>query len=394
MQAFAPYQRRDSVSPTLSVIKPEADASAQTPHQPKIGAEEGIASRAIYLTGVPTSTVLMTLNQLAVMTQNGVELAEALGHAKQQCSDSRLKQTLNAIHHAVGGGSTFSSAVATYGTHLPPILPTMLAAAEATGNVPETLGRLCKRMRGELEMRGAIVGAMIYPAILMAAAALVMSALILGVLPQFGRVFESMGRPVPATTQLLIDIGRFGQSNWYYLLAAMVGTVVPLFAFRKHSWVSVGFGSVLLYAPMVKDAYRPLLAGRTFRNLSSMVSGGVPLLQAVQLTRRTVTNRLWNQLLGRIEQNLIDGSSASAAMTGVDFLPNEATQMMATAERTGRVAEVLEDIGKYYEEEGGRRIKRLVVALEPVIILAMGIVVAGVVMSVMLPLLDVSTIQR
>ena len=150
----------------------------------------------------------------------------------------------------------------------------------------------------------------------------------------------------------------------------------------------------LMYGPMIRGAYRPLQAGRIFRTLSAIIGGGVPMLQAVQLTRRTTRDLYWIGLLDAVEQDLIDGRRVNEAFRAVDFLPPEATQMVITAERTGRIAEVLEDIGEFYEEEAARRIKRLITAFEPVIILCMGVVVAGIVMSVMLPLLDVSTAQR
>ncbi|WP_182870374.1 type II secretion system F family protein [Rhodopirellula sp. JC639] len=348
----------------------------------------------VYLFPVSSSTVLLSLNQLAVMSQNGVEIAEAVGHVADHCQDPRLAASLDAIHLALSGGMTFSNAVATHGQYFPASLPAMLAAAEATGDVPQTLADVCERMRGQLEMRASIVGAMIYPVILIAAASVVMTALILGVLPQFGRVFQSTGRPVPASTQFLLDVGTFGRAYWMILFPVGFAILAGAFMLRRHALVQRPLGKMLLYAPMIKDAYRPLIAGRYFRTIAAMVRGGVPMLQAVQLTRDTVQDRSWHELLGRVEDNLIDGLSASEALATADFLPTEATQMMATGERTGRVAEVLDDIGRFYEQEGGRKIKRLVVALEPMIILLMGVLVAGIVMSVMLPLLDVSTIQK
>ena len=351
-------------------------------------------STGLYLMPVSSSTILLTLNQLAVMSQNGVEIAEAVGHVSNHCQDPRLAASLNAIHSAVSGGSTFSSAVSMHGKYFPPALPAMIAAAEATGDVPQTLGNVCERMRGEIEMRSSIVGAMIYPCILIAAASIVMTALVLGVLPQFGRVFESMGKPVPPLTQFLLDVGTFGRAYWIYLIPGVLATLAFLFTLRRHPMVQVPIGRFMLYAPVLREAYRPLIAGRNFRTVAAMVRGGVPLLQAVRLTRNTVRDRSWHELLGRVEANLIDGRRASEAFQGVDFLPVEATQMMVTGERTGRIPEVLEDIGRFYEQEGGRKLKRLVVAVEPLIILVMGVVVAGVVMSVMLPLLDISTIQH
>lgn len=346
------------------------------------------------LFSVSQSRVLLVLNQLAVMTQNGIELADALANVKRHCKDERLARSLARIHEAVSGGNTFSAAVASFGEHFPPTLSPMLAAAEATGEVPETLGKVCERMRGELEMRGTLLGAMIYPAILIAASMVVMTALVIGVLPQFSKVFASMGRPVPISTQVLLSFGDLCRANWMWILPLMVSMVVGMFWSRNHVFVRRPISKFLMYGPFIRDAYRPLTTGRNFRTIAGMVRGGVPLMQAIQLARHATRDPYWQKLLIKVEESLIDGLKASAAMVNVDFLPPEASQMMATGERTGRIGEVLEDIGCFYEQEGGRRLKRLVVAFEPVIILCMGVVVAGIVMSIMLPLLDVSTISR
>lgn len=343
--------------------------------------------------GVSSTSVLLVLNQLAVMSQNRIEIVESLEMVSSNCPDSRLADSLDDIHDAVNGGQTLSSAVAAHGEYFPPTLAPMLAAAEATGRVPETLKRVCDRMREELAMRGQIVGAMVYPIILMGAAASVMSALIVGVLPQFSKVFASMGKPVPESTQYLLTFGGFCREYWMIIVPVLVGIVAGLVTLRRNPIVRGLVYKFLMFGPLIRDAYRPLAAGRNFRTIAAMVSGGVPLLQAVRLTRNTTHDVYWQQLWTDVENTLIEGERASEAFFDVDFVPPESAQMVATAEKTGRIGEVLEDIGNFYEEEASRKIKRLVVALEPVIILVMGIIVAGVVMSVMLPLLDVSTIS-
>jgi type II secretory pathway component PulF len=336
---------------------------------------------------------LLTLNQLAVMSQNGIEIAEALETIACHCTNKRLAASLRKIHKSVNSGQPFSAAVAAYGNYFPCTLAPMLAAAEATGDVPKTLGNVCTRMRGELQMRGTILGAMIYPVILILASSVVMTALVFGVLPQFASVFVSLGRPVPASTQMLLDLGTFCRSHWIVIAITTSSSLVLLYLARHHPLIQRPLNRFLMYGPLICRAYRPLQAGRTLRTLASMVAGGVPLLQAVRLTRHTVSDFYWRSLLDRIETELIDGATASRAMTGVDFIPLEAPQMMATAERTGRVAEVLDNIGEFYEEDAGRRIKRLVVTLEPAIILVMGVMVACVVMSLLLPLLDVTSVR-
>lgn len=350
------------------------------------------ASGAARFRRVPASRSLMVMNQLAVMSQNGVEIADALEIIAVSCQDKRLAESLHQIHEAISSGSSFSAAVDLHGDFFPPTLAPMLAAAEATGDVPAALQQACARLRGELEMRGTIIGALIYPIILIAASMIVMTALITGVLPQFGEVFDSIGKPVPTSTQLLLSLGDWARNYWMLMLPAGVGFLVALICLRNHPLIRRPLSRFLMFGPLIRHAYRPLSTGRNFRTIAAMVRGGVPMLQAVQLTRRTTQDLYWQALLDAIEEKLIDGMTASSALTGVDFLPTEAAQMLATAERTGRVGEVLEDIGEFYEAEASRRIKRLIIGFEPVIILIMGIVVAGVVMSVMLPLLDVSTI--
>lgn len=342
---------------------------------------------------VSRGTVLLTLNQLAVMNKNGIEITEALETVASNCRNKKLADSLQKIHGAVNSGQSLSHAVAIHGTYFPSTLAPMLAAAEATGEVPETLAGVCDRLQGELQLRGTILGAMIYPLILVVASSVVMAALVLGVLPQFSKVFISLGRPIPASTQFLLDVGTFCRAHWCALLVAFSSVGGTFFMLRKHRLVQHPLNHFLMYGPLIRGAYRPLQAGRAFRTLAAMVGGGVPLLQAVRLTRHTTKDRYWLRLLDRIEGSLIDGTTASAVMINVDFIPQEASQMMETAERTGRIPEVLESIGEYYEEDAGRSIKRLVVTMEPVIILVMGVVVAGVVMSLLLPLLDVSSVH-
>lgn len=342
--------------------------------------------------GVRRSKVLLTLNQLSVMSQNGIELADAIETVASHCRDERLSASFRDIHRAITGGQSLSQAFAAHGQYFPSTLAPMLAAAEATGDVPQTLGKICQRLRGELQMRGTLVGAMIYPVILVVASTVVMGALVLGVLPQFAKVFASMGKPVPIYTQILLAIGEFCQAHWLFLAVGITLVLATLVMFRNHRLIQSPIQRFFMFGPLIRDAYRPLQAGRVLRTIASMVQGGVPLMHAVQLTKQTTNDVYWRELLDQVEKDLVDGKPASTAMTTAVFVPPETSQLMITAERTGRIAEVLEDIGAFYEEEAERRIKRLVVALEPTIIIVMGVLVAGIVMSVMLPLLDVSTI--
>lgn len=387
LPAYAPVQNDNQNDPAIVAAAAMDPAYRSTPLDSDNYQPPGFSLRPVW-----RGHVLLTLNQLSVMSKNGIEIADALESVAKNCIDPRLAHSLRTIHDAVNAGYSFSAAVAQHGNYFPPTLAPMLAAAETTGDVPETLARICQRMRGELQMRGTLIGAMIYPVILVAASVFVMVALVLGVLPQFSGVFASMGKPVPFYTEILLSFGDFCRAYWPGILAAVAGMMIVLFALRRHPVIQRPLNRFFMYGPLIKEAYRPLQAGRNLRTIAGMVQGGVPLLQAVQLSRQTTRDIYWQQLLDLVEENLIDGLTASSAMNNVDFIPPETAQLMSTAERTGRVAGVLEDIGAFYEEEAERRIKRLVLTIEPMIILMMGVVVAAIVMSVMLPLLDISTI--
>lgn len=341
---------------------------------------------------IPTGSLLLVITQLAVMSQNGIDLAEAVETAAKHARHPVLADRLNRISEAINGGCSLSSALAVHGEGLPATLPALVAAAESTGEVPQALRRLSDMLRSELQLRSTILGALIYPVILILVSGAVMTAMLFGVLPKFGDVFATLGRPIPASTGILLDFGLWARTHWMAGGGCFAGAAASLWYFRSHPILQRGLDRFLLFAPLIRSAYRPLATGRLFRFIGTLTNGGVPLLQAIRLTRDTTKNSFFVALLEEVEEDILSGELASRALSAAEFLPPEAAQMVATAERTGRLPEVLSDCGEFYEEEGARVLRKLVLSLEPIIILVMGVLVAGVVLSIMLPLLDISSV--
>lgn len=341
---------------------------------------------------ISQSSLLLAINQLTVMTQNGIDVTEALATVAENSRNPVLGDKLQRVHNLVNSGSSLSAALAANSKGLPATMSALIAAAESTGQVPAALARLSKLMRAELQLKSAIAGALIYPIVLILVSFAVVVAMLFGVLPQFGNVFENLGRPIPASTDALLKVGRFARENVWILIGLF--SLIPVAAYLSfsHPKARRGYDAILLWMPGVMHAYRPLITGRMFRLLGSMLGGGVPLLDAVRLTRLSMRNSYLIQLLDDVERDVLAGDMAHRAFDQTDFLPAEAAQMVATAERTGRLADVLNDCGEFYEEQGERLLRKLVHSLEPVIILAMGALVAGVVLSIMLPLLDISSV--
>lgn len=341
---------------------------------------------------VSSSSLLLAINQLTVMTQNGIDVTEALATVAINSRNPVLSEKLQRVHDLVNSGSSLSAALAANSRGLPATMPAMISAAEATGQVPAALARLSKLMRAELQLKSTITGALIYPVVLILVSIAVVFAMLFGVLPQFGNVFENLGRPVPASTEVLLTVGRWAREQmWLCIGVIALMPVAGYFSF-SHPKARFILDYVMLWTPGLSHAYRPLITGRMFRLLGSMLSGGIPLLDAVRLTRHSMRNSYLVQLLEDVERDVLAGDMAHRAFHHASFLPAEAAQMVATAERTGRLADVLNDCGEFYEEQGERLLRKLVHSLEPVIILGMGVLVAGVVLSIMLPLLDISSV--
>ena len=267
-----------------------------------------------------------------------------------------------------------------------------IQAAEASGQMTEVLDRLTKLLRFEIRMRNTIKSILTYPVILFFVALLVSSALILFVLPQFATVFENLEKPVPPSTQILLDVSVFVRSHFLYLLPTLaVGAYCAWKAMALDS-VKLFFDGLLLRMKGIGPAMQSLAAGRVFTLMGTMLQSEIPLLEALGLCRTASRNRLLQRLFHRLEDDVIKGRGIGPGLAVADCIPRGAAQMISTAERSGRLAEVIQTVGEFYEEEGERQIRQAVKFLEPAIILVMGVFVSFIVMSIMLPLLDVSSV--
>lgn len=340
---------------------------------------------------VGKADVLLLTNQLAMMSDAGVDLGEALQITSEQCANEQLQSTLEQIHNDVSAGVSVSEALRRHSDIFGDAYVASIAAGEASGTLTEVLGRLAELLRHEMRLRSAIRSVIAYPLVLVAVAFVVMSVLVFFVLPQFAGVFQDLGRQPPWHTHLLLSGAEFIRT-WFPIIGGVViALVAATIRFGATDRAAGYWDGVVLNARLVKTATRALLTGRTFRLLGTMMQSGIPLLEAIQLCRSSVKNRLYRSIFDKLEENVVNGGGVGEVLAASPILPAGAAQMIQTAERTGRLASVMVTVGTFYEEEGEQKVRELVKLLEPLIIIVMGVVVAGVVMAIMLPLLEVST---
>ena len=343
---------------------------------------------------VKSSDLIIALSQLSIMCQSGDDLAEALNTVANQCPAPRLKRVLLETYQDVSQGLKFSAALAKHPSVFNESIVAALAAGEQAGRIVEVFERTTRMMRKDQALRSSMIAMLMYPAVLCGITSVVICSMLFFVLPQFASIFRDMDRAVPPLTSILLSLGSGLRENWI-AIALVAGTVVVSgISSRKHPRVQRVFDHALLNALIIKSSIRALITGRVFRLLGTMLENGVPLLDSIRLCRKTTHNSFFREMFEKVEHEILQGEGMSQTLVDATFLPAGAAHMISTGERTGKLPAVLQSVGEYFEDEGERRLRTLVKMLEPAIIIGLGGVVAVVVLSIILPLLDVTTASR
>ena len=233
-----------------------------------------------------------------------------------------------------------------------------------------------------------------YPILLASVSGLVIFGLVFFVLPQFAEIFRQYDLELPTITRLLIGLSAELRARIWLWATIFFGSGFGLTAFFRSDVGRRQWDSLVLNLVLVRDVTRSLLIGRAFRLMGIMIESGVPLLDALRLTRASVQNSLFRELFHTLEDDILNGRGLGASLVNAGFVPPAAAEMVLTAEQTGTLGPVTQLMGEHYEEEGETKLRELATMLEPLIIVVMGVVVAMVVMSVMLPMFDLSTLAK
>jgi type II secretory pathway component PulF len=338
--------------------------------------------------------LLSVTTQLAIMTRSGVDLASSFHSLSQQCSEQKLRNVLGQIHRDVTGGKSISDAMQAQASVFGDAYVASVAAGEAAGKLPEVLGRLSQFQRTELRMRATIRTLLAYPILLASVSSLVVVGLVTFVLPKFVDIFKQFELTLPVVTQIVVTISELLRTHMLIWVPLLVGGLVGLVISRHVEAGRKHWDYAMLNAPIIREITRAFYIGRTFRLLGLMIESGVPLLEGLRLTRNSVRNSLYRRLFDELEESILNGRGLANSLINAGFVPPVAAEMVLTAERTGTLGMVTELMGEHYEEEGESKLREMATLLEPLIIVAMGVIVATIVLAVMLPMFDIATMAR
>ncbi len=391
----------DTAGRTRSGVVSAADetaARAALARRQLIPVELAPAGRAPATAGPPSGKGRMSGGTLALVTRQLATLVtvspleEALRTLMLQTEKPALRAVLGNVHAGVLEGYRLSDAMGREPRAFPPLYRAMVAAGEGSGALAPILERLADLLERQAEIRGKVVTALVYPAVLAIVALGVIAVLMAFVVPRVVEQFESLGQQLPLLTRIVIALSEgLRDWGWLILLLGVLGGLAGAAALRRPT-VRLRFDGAVLKTPVVGRLTRDLHAARMARTLSIMLASGLPVLEGLAITARTVPNTVLKASTVAMAEAVREGGGLSAAMRRADVFPPILVYMTASGESSGRLETLLDRAADYLEREVRTFTAVMLSFLEPAIIVIMGGLVALIVLSILLPILQINTL--
>lgn len=345
------------------------------------------------LRGAKMSGKQLTLFTRQLATLNRVSpLEESLRTIVRQTEQPHVRDIVSGVHAGVVEGRRLAESMARAPKSFPMLYCAMVSAGESSGSLPTILDRLAVLLERQAEIRGKLLTTLAYPTVLAVVAMGVVISLMIFVVPQVVEQFDTVGQQLPFLTRVVIGISSFLVGWWWVLLIAIALAVAVGIQALRQPPIRLAFDSWILKAPLIGRLLRDLHAARMARTLSTMVASRLPLLEGLALTSGTVHNRRLRLATDEIVESIRGGGSLSAAMRRSGVFPPLLTYLAASGEAAGRLDEMLERAADYLEREFDRFTATALSLLEPAIIVLMGGIVATIVLSILLPILQLNTL--
>lgn len=330
-------------------------------------------------------------HQLATLLGAGQPLDRALGILLDLPESERAKKLIERVRDRVRGGTTMSQALEEEHGVFPRLYISLVRAGEAGGSLEETLRRLAEYLERAQQLRGSVVNALIYPAILLVGVLGSLILLLAYVVPQFVPIFQDMQVPIPLITQVVLALGNAVQAGWWIMLIVLIGGVLVGRARMRDPQVRLAWHARLLSVRVLGPLLLKVETARIARTLGTLLRNGVPLLSSLTIARQVTGNRALDQALAQAAEQVKGGGGLSAAMAQSKRFPRLALQMVQVGEEAGQLDTMLMKVADTFDVESKRAIDRLLAALVPALTIAMTVMVAFIMAAILLPLLSLTS---
>jgi general secretion pathway protein F len=341
---------------------------------------------------IKTSTLAALTGQLALMLRTGTPLLDSVEALQSQTRDEKLYDVLGSVKNEISGGATLGNALRAHPRIFNGFYVNAVDAGETNGLLADVFTRLEDFLRKRVELRSNIITAMIYPAVIAVVAFIAVTCVMIFVLPNFIRIFEKANVQLPLPTRMLLASSQFLSNYWYVFLVALF--VVPL-VFSICARTAQGKRIIdyfMLHCPGIAGLTAMIETSLMLRTLGTLLGSGVSLTDALSVARSAARNSYYCHFMGDVLQNVTQGGTLSSTFETSELMSPAVKTMVSTGEATGSLALVMKEVSDYLDVESDRTLKRLSALIEPGVIILMGVVVAFIALSILMPLFQMTAL--
>src|SRR5438105_844418 len=359
--------------------------------QPK-GAVAGVSLGLPQRRRIPSREFLVFNQELATLLKAGMPLVQSLDLLKRRVESPTFRRVLDDIHEKVRSGTALSDAFGTHGDLFPRVYTASILAGERSGNLEAVLRRYVEYTKIIQTVKSKTISALVYPAILITLALALVSFIVLQVVPAFSDFYSSFGADLPLITRIIVQVSDVLRTYLLAIAAALLVGVAVAVSWVRQPGQKARFDHALLGLPMLGQVARKFSTSQMSRTLATLLGGGLPLVNALDIAARSIGNQFMAQQLEIVGARVREGESFAAALEARHVFPEVAVKMAEVGESTGALQDMLNTVADFYDEEIGTTMDRFVTLVEPVLLVIMGIVIAGLLLALYMPLFQLSSV--
>ncbi len=344
-----------------------------------------------FLTRIKKQDIVLFSRQLAVLFDAQVPLLESLRTLANQSINPKLRGVINEVADDIDAGTSFSDALEKHSKHFSNFYVNVVRAGEASGRLHEVLNYLADHEEKNYDLTRKVKGALIYPAFIVFSIIAVGFVMMMFVVPKITSIFEETNSELPFLTKIVISTSGFLQSFWWLILIALVGLGFLLWRYVKTTEGRRSWDKFLLNIPVLKDLFRKMYLARFTENLSTLIKGGIPIIQALSITAEVVGNKVYQETISEATEEVRKGGDISNVLKTNKYIPSLVVQMISVGEGTGKLDVILSKIASFYQKDVDNMVNNLTSIIQPILIVVLGVAAGLLVAAVLLPIYNLSS---
>jgi type IV pilus assembly protein PilC len=337
---------------------------------------------------VSTREFLVYNQELATLLKAGMPLVQSLDILRRRVANPLFKSVLDDVYERVRAGSSLSEAFEAHGTLFPGVYTASLLAGEKSGSLEQVIRRYVSYVKVVATVRRKTISALVYPVILLLLSLVVVSIIVLRVVPEFGAFYAQFDRPLPLSTRMIVQVSDFARTYFLLIIGGGVVGGLMFWAWLREPAQRERFDRWVLQVPGLGQIARKFSISQAARTLATLLGGGIPLVNAIDVAARSIKNRYIARELQTAGQQVREGRALAMAMNESGAFSDVAIKMVEVGESTGALQEMLNSLADFYDEEIDTNLGRFITLVEPILLVVMGLIIAGLLLSLYMPLFN------